>query len=115
MTDDPKEAQRRAEAKGLKVEWGENGYMKTKCYISGYEYAPKFDQNVLYSAIADHSCWFDTWPEMAWKPYMKTYEGANVTERPLAITFGDDSEMTREGEFYTILILQPTNFVQTQK
>jgi len=96
MTDDPKEAQRRAEAKGLKVEWGENGYMKTKCYISGYEYAPKFDQNVLYSAIADHSCWFDTWPEMAWKPYMKTYEGANVTERPLAITFGDDSEMTRE-------------------
>jgi len=95
-TDDKVEAQKRAEAKGLKVDWGEDGYMKTKCYISGFEYFPKYDQNVLYSAIADHSCWFDQWPEMQWKPYMKTYEGANVNERPLAITYGDDSEFTRE-------------------
>jgi len=96
MTDDKNEAERRAREKGLEVEWGDNGYMKTKCYISGFEYYPKGDQNVLYSAIADHACWFDTWPEVAWKPYMKTYEGANEDERPLAITFGDDTEMTRE-------------------
>lgn len=99
MTDDPEEAVRRAEDKGLKVEWGEGGYMKTKCYISGFEYYPKGDQNMLYSAIADHGSWFDRWPTVAEKPYMKTYCDADETERPLAITFGDDSEMTREGNF----------------
>jgi len=96
MTDCPKEAEKRAIAKGLEVEWGENGYMKTKCYISGFEYHPASKRNLLYSAIADHSCWFDQWPTVMEKPYMKTFDGATEEERPLAITFGDDSEMTRE-------------------
>jgi len=70
-TDCKKEAEKRAIQKGLKVQWGENSYMKTKCYISGFEYVPMLDQNVLYSAIADHSAWFDAWPTVAEKPYIK--------------------------------------------
>jgi hypothetical protein len=100
MTTCPKEAEKRAIAKGLEVEWGENGYMKTKCYISGFEYHPASKRNLLYSAIADHSAWFDQWPTVMEKPYMKTFEGATEEERPLAITFGDNSEMTREGELF---------------
>ena len=93
-------AEKKANEKGLTVEWGKNGYMKTKCTISGFEYFPKWDQNVLYSAIADHSVWFDNWPTVMEKPYIKTFEGADETERPLAITFGDGEEFTREGNIY---------------
>ena len=98
-TDCPKEAQKRAEAKGLTVEWGEGGYMKTRFTISGFEYFPQLDRNLLYSAIADHGSWFDTWPGMAELEYMKEYKNASSNERPLAITFGDGEEMTREGIF----------------
>jgi len=96
MTNDKKEAEKRANEKGLLVEWGEDDYMKTKCYISGFEYYPEGGRNVLYSAIADHGAWFDKWPEVAWKPYMKDYATCTEAERPLAMTFGDDSEFTRE-------------------
>jgi len=96
MTDDPKEAEKRAAKKGLKTEWGEGRYMKTKFYVSGFEYAPMVDKNVLYSSIADHGSWFDTWPGVAEKPYIKDVESASPKERPLAITFGDDSEMSLE-------------------
>ena len=97
-TDCPKEAQKRAEAKGLVVEWGKDGYMKTRYTVSGFEYFPQLDRNLLYSAIADHGSWFDTWPGMAELDYMQTYKDAHDGERPLAITYGDGSEMTREGE-----------------
>merc|ERR1711908_200032 len=71
-----KEAQKRAEAKGLVVEWGKDGYMKTRYTVSGFEYFPQLDRNLLYSAIADHGSWFDTWPGMAELDYMKTYPDA---------------------------------------
>ena len=79
------------------VEWGEDGYMKTKFTVSGFEYFPQLDRNLLYSAIADHGSWFDTWPGMAELDYMAEYKTAHDAERPLAITYGDGSEMTREG------------------
>ena len=90
-------AKARAEEKGLVCEWGDNGYLKTKFTVSGFEYYPKWDRNVLYSAIADHGSWFDTWPGMDCLPYMTNYNKTTPAERPLAITFGDGEEMTREG------------------
>ena len=96
-TDCPKEAQKRAESKGLVVEWGADGYMKTKFTVSGFEYFPTLDRNLLYSAIADHGSWFDTWPGMAELDYMSEYKTAHDAERPLAITYGDGSEFTLEG------------------
>jgi len=95
-TKDPVEAQKRAEAKGLVCEWGEDGYLKTKYTVSGFEYYPKWDRNVLYSAIADHGSWFDTWPGMDCLPYMTDFDKTTPSERPLAITFGDGEEMTRK-------------------
>jgi len=95
-TDCPKEAQKRAESKGLVVEWGADGYMKTKFTVSGFEYFPTLDRNLLYSAIADHGSWFDTWPGMAELDYMSEYKTAHDAERPLAITYGDGSEFTLE-------------------
>ena len=98
MTDDRAEAQKRAEAKGLVVEWGEDNYMKTKFTVSGFEYFPPLDRNLFYCAIADHGNWFDTWPGMDNLPYMSTFEATTAAERPLAMTFGDGEEMTREGK-----------------
>ena len=100
MTDDKAVAQKRAEAKGLVVEWGEDNYMKTKFTVSGFEYFPPLDRNLFYCAIADHGNWFDTWPGMDNLPYMSTFEGTTALERPLAMTFGDGEEMTREGKSF---------------
>jgi len=96
MTNDPDEAVKRAHKKGLKTEWGEGRYLKTKFYVSGFEYCPMVDKNVLYSSIADHGSWFDGWPGVLEKPYIKDIESASPNDRPLAITFGDDTEMTLE-------------------
>lgn len=87
QTEDPEEAQRLAEQKGLKVEWGPNRLMKTKFYVSAFEYYPQLDRNLLYSSIADDAMWFDTWPGIAQMP---------AEDRPLKLTFGDDTEMTKE-------------------
>ena len=87
LTDDPDEAMCKAESRGLEVEWGPNRLLKTRYTISAFEYFPKLDRNVLYSSIADDGMWFDAWPNVMHLPY---------DERPLALTFGDGSEMTRE-------------------
>lgn len=87
LTDDPDEAVRKAESRGLEAEWGPNRLLKTRYYISAFEYFPKLDRNVLYSSIADDGMWFDAWPNVMHLPY---------DERPLALTFGDGSEMTSE-------------------
>ena len=87
LTDDPDEAVAMAESRGLEVEWGANRLLKTRYYISAFEYFPQLDRNVLYSSIADDGMWFDTWPKVMHLPY---------DERPLKLTFGDLSEMTRE-------------------
>ena len=87
LTDDPDEAVRIAESRGLEVEWGDNRLLKTRYYVSAFEYFPQLDRNVLYSSVADDAMWFDTWPNVMHLPY---------EERPLALTFGDGSEMTRD-------------------
>lgn len=90
MTDDPYEAQHAAESMGLQVTWGKDWqgkgrYMKTKCYIDAYEYAPMLDRNLIYASIADHHSWFDTWPGIA---------NLHPDDRHLLMTFGDDSEIS---------------------
>ena len=86
MTDDPDEAERFARDHGLETEWGPNRLLKTRYYVSAYEYYPPLDRNLLYSSVADDGMWFDTWPKVQHLPY---------DQRPLKLTFGDLSEMTR--------------------
>lgn len=95
-TEDPKEVERKAARRGLKVEWGENGYCKTKYYTSAFEYFEPLDKNLMYSSLADDSIWFDTWPGVMQLPTMHDYENATAAERPLKLLFGDDSEFSRE-------------------
>ena len=87
MTDDPDEAIAMARSRGLEAEWGPNRLLKTRYYVSAFEYFPQLDRNVLYSSVADDGMWFDSWPKVMHLPY---------DERPLKLTFGDDTEMTRE-------------------
>jgi hypothetical protein len=87
LTDDPDEAIAMARSRGLEAEWGPNRLLKTRYYISAFEYYPPLDRNLLYSSIADDGMWFDTWPRVMHLPY---------DERPLKLTFGDLSEMSRE-------------------
>lgn len=87
LTDDPDEAVEVAKSRGLEVEWGPNRLLKTRYYVSAFEYYPKLDRNVLYSSIADDGAWFDTWPKVMHLPY---------SERPLALTFGDGTQMTHD-------------------
>ncbi len=87
LTEDPDEAAAVAESRGLEVEWGKNRLLKTRYYISAFEYFPQLDRNVLYSSLADDGMWFDTWPKVMHLPY---------DERPLKLTFGDGTEMTRD-------------------
>jgi len=87
LTNDPDEAVRVAESRGLEVEWGENRLLKTRYYISAFEYFPALDRNVLFSSVADDAMWFDTWPNVMQLPH---------DERPLKLTFGDGSELTHE-------------------
>lgn len=90
------EVEKLANRRGLKVEWGENRYCKTKYYTSAFEYFPDLDRNLLYSSLADDSIWFDAWPGVMQLPTMPTYDSATANERPLKLLFGDDSEMTRD-------------------
>ena len=86
LTDDPDEAVRTAESRGLDVEWGPDRLLKTRYYVSAFEYFPMLDRNVLYSSVADDGMWFDSWPNVMQVPF---------DERPLALTFGDGTRMTR--------------------
>ncbi|MGA9275838.1 TauD/TfdA family dioxygenase [Ilumatobacter sp.] len=86
-TDDPEHAASRARDQRLAVEWGPDRLLKTRYYCSAFEYFAHLDRNVLYSSLADHGMWFDTWPLVQHLPY---------EERPLHMTFGDDSEFSPE-------------------
>ena len=86
-TDDPAVAEAKAIERGLVVEWGPNRLMKTRFYNPAFEYFPQLDRNLLYASLADHGMWFDTWPlvqHLAFK------------DRPLHMTYGDDTEFTRD-------------------
>ncbi|MBT8102571.1 MAG: TauD/TfdA family dioxygenase [Gammaproteobacteria bacterium] len=87
LTDDPDEAESVARSRGLEIEWGPNRLLKTRYYVSAFEYFPMLDRNVLYSSVADDAMWFDAWPKVMHLPY---------DDRPLKLTFGDDSELSRE-------------------
>jgi hypothetical protein len=87
LTDDPDEAEAAARARGLETEWGPNRLLKTRYYTSAFEYFPQLDRNVLFSSIADDGMWFDAWPRVMHLPY---------EERPLRLTFGDDSPLSIE-------------------
>jgi len=91
-TEDPEVAEEVAKERGLQIEWDMTHprygrYMKTKFYCDVYEYCPQIDKNLLFASVADHWMWFDTWPGVKLLPN---------DERPLKITYGDDSEMSRE-------------------
>ncbi len=86
-TEDPQEAEAKARSLGLEVEWGPERLLKTRYYVSAFEYYPPLDRNLLYASIADDGMWFDSWPRVMHLPY---------DQRPLRLTFGDGSEMTRE-------------------
>jgi hypothetical protein len=86
-TDDPDVAATRAAERGLLAEWGPDRSLRTRYYCPAYEYFPALDRNVLFSSVADHGMWFDTWPLVQHLPYH---------ERPLNLTFGDDTELTRD-------------------
>jgi len=85
-TDDPELAASRARDQRLAVEWGPDRLLQTRYYSPAFEYFEHLGRNVLYSSLADHGMWFDTWPLVQHLPY---------NERPLHMTFGDDSEFTR--------------------
>ncbi|MCT2531514.1 TauD/TfdA family dioxygenase [SAR92 clade bacterium H921] len=87
LTDDQDEAIAEARSRGLTAEWGEDRKLKTRYTISAFEYFPHLDRNLLYSSMADDGAWFDTWPLVQHLP---------PDERPLKLTFGDLTEMTRE-------------------
>ena len=90
----PEEAEKKARDCGLDVEWCQDPlkpesqrYMKTKLVISAFEYCPSVDRNVLYSSIADHNAWFDTW---------KGVHDVHPDKRPLQMTFGDGTPFSVE-------------------
>ncbi len=68
LTEDPQEAEVRANERGLEVEWGPNRHMITKYFAPAFEYCPYIDRNLLYTSMADHSIWFDTWPNVKQLP-----------------------------------------------
>ena len=87
LTDDPDVAEQRAQERGLEIEWGPKRLLKTRYYVSAFEYFPGLDRNLLYASVADDGMWFDTWPKVMHLPY---------DQRPLKLTFGDLTEMTHE-------------------
>lgn len=95
-TDDPAEVEKAAKEKGLQIDWGPNRYLRTKFYTDVYEYVPHLDKNTIYASVADDSIWHDTWPGVMELPSMESPSECTMHERPLKITFGDDSEFTRE-------------------
>jgi len=92
----PEEVEVFAKEKGLSTQWGPNRYLKTKFRTDVFEYFPALDKNILYASVADDSMWHDNWPGVQQLPTQENYEDATMFERPLKITYGDDTEFTRE-------------------
>ncbi|MFQ5608644.1 MAG: hypothetical protein ACE5F8_00045 [Woeseiaceae bacterium] len=85
-TDDPDEAEANARSRGLETEWGADRLLMTRYYVSAFEYFPAMDRNLLFSSVADDGMWFDAWPNVMHLP---------CDERPLKLTFGDGSPLSR--------------------
>lgn len=84
-TDQREVAEAKARERGLETEWGSDGSMITRYYVSAFEYFPQLDRNLLFSSVADHSMWFDGWPKVSHLPH---------DQRPLKLTYGDHSELS---------------------
>jgi len=90
MTDDMRLVEIKAAQSGLRCEWdimGENRFLRTKFFVSAYEYFEKLDRNILYGGIGDDFMWFDAWPDFVDVP---------PHERPLKLKFGDGSDLSQE-------------------
>jgi len=92
--DDADEAVAKAHECGLETEWcrdpllEESGrYLKTIMRADAFEFCPSLGRNLLFSSIADHNMWFDTW---------KGVSGVPPEKRPLQMTFGDGSPISTE-------------------
>lgn len=79
---------------GLEFEWGPENYCKTKYYADAFENF--HGMNLLYSSVADDSIWFDSWSGISDMPTMDTFESATMIHRPLKLTYGDDSDLSRQ-------------------
>lgn len=86
-TEDPDTAAAIARERGLLTDWGPERMLLTRYYTSAFEYCPYSDRNVLYASVADDAMWFDSWPMVMQLP---------PEQRPLKLTYGDDTEFTRE-------------------
>jgi len=95
-TDCQKKVEELATKLGLNYLWGENRYLKTKMYASAFEQCPFTGKNRLFSSVADDSMWFDNWPGVSHLDTMNSFQSGTMNERPLKLTFGDDTEFTRE-------------------
>lgn len=94
--DTVEEVERLATEKGLVFDWGEDNFLKTRCYISAFEYFSKLDRNVLYSSVADDAVWFDAWPGVMDLPTFDVLQQADGYHRPLKLLYGDDTPFTQE-------------------
>ena len=94
-TNDRAEAQRIAESRGLKILWGNDGYMKTTYAADAFEFFPLLGQNLLYTSVADDSIWFNSWPGFEKMPCFDNLTDATPQERPLKMTLGNGREFTR--------------------
>lgn len=89
----PEEVEILAKERGLVCQWGEDPtgaggrYLITRFYVSAFEYCPATDSNIMYASVADDAMWFDGWPGVKNMPN---------SHRPLKLTYGDDSEFTKE-------------------
>lgn len=90
------EVEKIAAEKGLQVTWGENNYCRTKYYADAFEYDAVTDRNYLFASLGQDSMLFDTWPGLSNLPTMNDFNSSNYLERPLKVTFGDDTEFTRQ-------------------
>lgn len=114
-TDVPELAEAAAREKQLQVEWAgsRSRYMKTKFYVDAFEYCPSLDKNTLFASVADDAMWFDTWPGVAEMPGMADYQSASEDERPLRITYGDDSPFSAD-ELRTLMQAYDQHGVRVQ-
>mmetsp|Transcript_12127 Transcript_12127/g.18311 ORF Transcript_12127/g.18311 Transcript_12127/m.18311 type:complete len:347 (+) Transcript_12127:147-1187(+) len=92
-TSDVEEVEKLCKERGLVCEWGPDPTgrpgrcLTTKFYASAYEYCPATDKNIMFSSIADHYLWFDTWPGLRDIP---------THLRPLQMKFGDDTDINED-------------------
>ena len=86
-TNSPKQVELLAIKQGLEIKWGINNELITYYKQDAYEYCPITNSNILFSSLADHNMWFDTW---------QTFKNIKPENRPLQMTYGDMTPFTQE-------------------